>query len=163
MYNKIKVFDIDGLLVDSSHRYRTGADGKIDLPYWRAKDNWYFIMQDKNLPFAEYYKKCLADDNIYVIIATARACVLGDGNYHYIKFKLGMPNRFIHRQGEGDNRGGAALKIAGIKPILNLKQFRNCKIDVYEDNSDYLRDITHAMRDSGHECVGHFNPSYQGH
>ena len=71
MIRKVEIFDMDGTIVDSTHRYRTMPCGtKIDLEYWRA--NEYRAMEDKLLPLADYYKECLANPNVYVILANAR-------------------------------------------------------------------------------------------
>ncbi len=150
MIKRIHMYDIDGLLVDSTHRYRTDDSGKkIDLPFWRKNDIWSKILQDFIMPMAKHYKESLENPEIYVILATARACVVGDANYHFIQHQLGMPNKFIHRQGENDSRGGAELKINGMKQFLGLKQFKNADFHVYEDNHIYLRDVCYAMRDMG--------------
>ena len=60
---KIAIYDMDGTIVNSLHRYRT-IDGKIDLQYWR--DNEHRAMQDTLLPLSEQYKKDIADNNTYV-------------------------------------------------------------------------------------------------
>ena len=120
---RIHVYDIDGTLISSSHRYRTAKCGtKIDLKYWRSKDNSDHIYKDSFLPHMAQYKEDLKNPEIYVILATARACKPGDANYKYIQRRMGMPDKFVHRLGVEDRRGGAQLKIQAIKPLLNLKQ-----------------------------------------
>jgi hypothetical protein len=149
MIKRIHIYDLDGTVIDSSHRYRTVHDKngnlRIDLKYWRDHDNENFIKYDTLLPLAEQYKRDLADDEIYVIIATARACVTGDANYKFIKDHLGLPNHFIHRLGINDKRKGSEIKINGIKPLLNLKQFRNAVKVFFEDNIDYLINVAYAI------------------
>ena len=66
---RIAIYDMDGTVVCSLHRYKT-IDNKIDLQYWR--DNEYRAMGDSLLPLAEQYKSDLADNDCFVIIATAR-------------------------------------------------------------------------------------------
>ena len=157
----IHVYDLDGTIIDSSHRYRTilkNGKERIDLAHWRAHDIEEYIMRDKLLPLAEQYKQDIKNPEVYVIIATARACMPGDANYKYIEQHLGLPNKFIHRQGPEDTRGGAELKIKGIRPLLNLKQFRSAVIKVWEDNKDYLSAMCDALN-----AQGYFVPSNQGH
>ena len=161
MIKRINIYDCDGILLDSLHRYKIGENGKIDLAHWRKYDKREYILKDKPSVLAEHYKKALANPEIFVIIATARACEYNDSNYEHIFSTLGRPNAFIHRQGANDNRGGAELKLDGILPILAHK--KGASVHVYEDNSDYLRDLCHAIRDAGFKTVGHFNPSHQGH
>jgi len=156
------MYDLDGLAIDSLHRYKT-KNGKIDLSYWRENDHAEKIMQDSLMPMAKHIQDSIMNPSIYVIIATARACIAGDANYNFIDLHFKGFNKFIHRKGTNDNRGGAELKIKGMKQFLGLKQFQGAKFHVYEDNSDYLADVCYAMRDMGFPTVGHFNPSYQGH
>lgn len=162
MIKQIKIYDMDGTIVDSSHRYRSRIDEngieRIDLDFWRKHDIPEFIAKDSLLPLAKEYKADLLDPETYVIIATARACTAGDANYQYIENVLGLPNKFVHRQGIDDKRGGAALKIQAIKPLLNLKQFKNALVKVFEDNKAYLQDMCHALNATPIYCK-----SNQGH
>lgn len=162
MIKRIHMYDLDGLAIDSLHRYKTKG-GKIDLSYWCEHDHHDKIMQDSLMPMANHIQESIENPEIFVILATARACVIGDGNYKFINLYFSGANKFIHRLGPNDNRGGAEIKIKGMKRILGLKQFKGAKMHVYEDNANYLKDVCYAMRDFGFETVGHFNPSYQGH
>ena len=159
MIKQINIYDLDGTVIDSSHRYQTAPCGtKIDLPYWQAHDIPEFIAKDTLLPLAEKYQSDLQNPEIYVIAATARACIKNDANYSYLRDVLGWPNKFVHRQGPDDNRGGSDLKIQAIKPLLSLRQFANAKIRVFEDNEKYLQDMCQAFG-----AHGTFVRSEQGH
>lgn len=162
MIKKIHIYDLDGTIISSSHRYKTkyNNDGKltIDLDHWRKHDNEEYIKKDSLLPHAAQYKKDLEDPEIYVIIATARACQPGDANYKFVEKHLGLPNKFVHRQGLDDMRGGAQLKVQAIRPLLNLKQFRYAVIHVWEDNKDYLSYMCNKLG-----AIPHYVPSTQGH
>jgi len=157
MIKKIKIYDIDGTLVDSLHRYRTKND-RIDLDYWLENDVPEKIALDTLLPLARRYQQDLKNPDVYTILATARACAKNDANYKYISDVLGEPDKFIHRKKQGDTRGGAELKLAAIKPMLNLRQFQNAEVHVFEDNLAYLGAMCYSLN-----AVGHFNPSKQGH
>lgn len=159
MIKEIKIYDMDGTIVDSSHRYRTLPCGtKIDLDFWIANDTPEMIAQDKLLPLAEEYKQDLMNPEIYVIIATARGCSKNDANYDFIRENLGFPDKFVHRNTMADRRGGAALKIEAIKPLLNLRQFRDAVVKVFEDNAKYLSDMCEALNATPIYCH-----SVQGH
>ena len=159
MIKRIHIYDLDGTVISSSHRYRTDETGeRIDLQFWREHDKPEFIEKDSLLPHAAQYKADLQNSEIYVIVATARACIEGDANYKYITERLGMPNKFIHRQGVDDTRKGAKLKIEGIKPLLNLKQFRGAVVHFWEDNKDYLNEVCEALN-----AIPHYVPSTQGY
>jgi len=151
---KVRIFDLDGCLADSSHRYRLGDDGKIDLQHWR--DNSYKVPSDSPLPLATLYREGLKDAGVYTIIATAR--VWCKNSTDWLGHHLGFPDKLIFRESDDDTRGGAHLKISAIKPLLNLQQFRGAKVEVFEDNHVYLRDLCHALN-----ARGHYITSNQGH
>lgn len=154
---QIHVFDADGTIINSTHRYRT-LNKRIDLQHWRDYDKPEFIAKDSLLPHSAQYEISMANPEVYVIIATARACEKNDANYEFICRHLGFPDKFIHRMGVDDSRGGAQLKIEAIKPMLNLKQFKNAAVHVWEDNKQYLADMIKAFNG-----IGHYVPSSQGH
>jgi len=154
---RLAIYDMDGTIVDSTHRYRTikQADGteKIDLEFWRK--NQPLAMLDKLLPLAEQYRADLRDPNTYTIIATAR--VMNPPDWQYVKEILGEPDHFIHRA-EGDTRGGAFLKILGLTKFFNLKNFKQAKAVFYEDNASYLKAVCDRFK-----IEGVYIPSNQGH
>ena len=150
-YDAIHVYDLDGTVISSSHRYRTiPGENRIDLEHWRANDIPEMIAKDSLLPHAAQYMADIKNPRIYVIVATARACVPGDANYKFLRDRLAMPNKFIHRKGVNDNRKGAKLKIDGIRPLLNLKQFQNAlfqlKINIPMDVSLLLYRLEKLVR-----------------
>lgn len=155
---KIAIFDMDGVLVDSSWRYKVLPCGsKIDLDHWRKHEKAAFF--DPLLPMSQEYKEMLNNPDYYVIIATARLCHSAD--LAFIDMKLGRPDMLICRSGEKDTRGGAQLKIEGLKRLFNLKQFKQIdksNIVMFEDNAKYLK----AICDYFH-IRGVYIPSQQGH
>ncbi len=157
MITSLHVFDMDGTIVDSSHRYRTQPCGtKIDLQYWI--DNECRTCEDTLLPQIEMYRELLADPTAYVVIATAR--IWCEQTEQFVSMHDIEPDLKIARRDRNDQRGGAALKITGLKRLLNLKQFQNVdEIHVYEDNHQYLKDLCHALPNA----QGHYFPSVQGH
>ena len=161
MIKFIDVFDCDGVLLSSLHRYRTDKTGqKIDLKYWIDNCTPEKIWLDSPLPMAEHYKKCLADSEHYVIIATARVCQQAD--FDCIYSKLGKPNKFICRQ-KGDSQGGVSLKMAGLRKLINLKQFQNAAWSVFEDNKAYLNGICAELATRNIQANPIFIQSEQGH
>lgn len=157
MIKRVSVYDMDGTVVCSLHRYRTmDNNGKvvIDLAFWRANEPKAF--EDSLLPLAAQYQADIADDSCYVIIATAR--VLGVEDMRFIQEKLGVPNYIVSRS-EGDNQSGASLKIKGLQKFFNLVNFPDHKNWVfYEDNAAYLKAVCDTFN-----IRGVYVPSKQGH
>lgn len=155
MIKEIHVYDCDGVLADSTHRFRVGQNGKIDLEHWVKNDVPEKIMLDSLGPLVVQYKNHLADSNVYVVIATAR--VIKQADLDWIESNLGMPNKIIHRKNRNDKRKGADLKIAGCKFLRNLIQFKNAMIHFWEDNPDYLYPFCLALN-----AIPHYVKSEQG-
>jgi len=153
---KVSIYDMDGTIVDSLHRYRTiiSDNGeRIDLDYWR--ENEYRAMQDSLLPLAEQYKNDLRDENCFVIIATAR--VLRSADNEFITSVLGEPDYIISRN-DGSNISGGLLKINGLAKFFNLVTFRDAEFTFYEDNGNYLKAVCDRFN-----IRGVYVPSKQGH
>lgn len=154
MIKRVSIYDMDGTIVCSLHRYRTMPCGtKIDLEYWRANEHRAY--DDSLLPLAKRYQADLIDPNCYVIIATAR--VLGDADRAFIRDKLGEPDYLISRKA-GDNVSGSILKIRGLTKFFNLRNFKNAAFTFYEDNTSYLKAVCDKFN-----ITGVYIPSKQGH
>jgi len=106
--NRYKIWDLDGTVIDSSHRYSTLANGDIDLPRWIADNTRANIEQDKLLPLAELMKSNYRQGDI-VIICTARVLGIWD---HCFLADHGIKAQFILSRAIGDNRGDAEMKKA---------------------------------------------------
>ena len=153
---RVSIYDMDGTIVDSSHRYRTIVDEtgtRIDLDYWR--ENEYRALDDVLLPLYQQYHADLADENCYVIIATAR--VMHDPDWQFVKETLGEPDYFISRK-DGDTQSGKTLKINGLAKFFNLVTFRDAEFTFYEDNISYLKAVCDRFN-----IRGVYIPSVQGH
>lgn len=153
---RVAIYDMDGTIVDSSHRYRTIVDQngeRIDLAYWR--ENEYRAMDDKLLPMAEQYQKDLADENCYVIIATAR--VMNEPDYQFLREILGEPDYLISRP-KDSSVSGKTLKINGLAKFFNLINFKDAEFVFYEDNIQYLKAVCDRFN-----IRGVYIPSVQGH
>ena len=156
----IDIFDVDGVLLDSSHRYRTIKDEsgnkRIDLKYWR--ENEPLCYKDELLPHANTFKKSLNAASHLCLIATAREMKKADFDMIY-KF-LGVPDGFVYRP-IGCSTKGHILKIEGVDSFLQTQGINAStrKIRIFEDNATYLK----AMCDYFNNAIGHYIPSKQGH
>lgn len=156
MIRRVAIYDMDGTIVCSLHRYRTIVDNqveRIDLDYWRA--NEHKALQDSLLPLAKQYASDLADPECYVIIATAR--IVRDMDREFIRNTLGEPDYLISRKPD-DTQSGKTLKIAGLAKFFNLKNFQQASFTFYEDNIEYLKAVCDRFN-----IQGIYIPSKQGH
>ena len=71
MNKMIFIFDLDGTVIDTSHRYRDLPCGKIDLEYWFANSTPELIAMDALLPLADVMRTRYAEGHT-VVICTAR-------------------------------------------------------------------------------------------
>ena len=101
-----KIWDLDGTVIDSSHRYSTLANGDIDLPRWIADNTRENIEQDKLLPLARLMRSNYRQGDT-VIICTARVLGVYD---HCFLADHGIKAQFILSRAIGDNRGDAEMK-----------------------------------------------------
>jgi beta-phosphoglucomutase-like phosphatase (HAD superfamily) len=153
---KVSIYDMDGTIVDSTHRYRTIIDEngeRIDLDFWR--ENEYKAGDDLLLPLAEQYWQDLNNENCYVIIATAR--ILRNADNEFIKQILGEPDYIISRS-ENSTISGGQLKINGLAKFFNLITFKDAEFTFYEDNVQYLKAVCDRFN-----IRGVYVPSKQGH
>lgn len=68
----IIIFDLDGTVIDTSHRYRNLPCGTIDLDYWFANSTPEMIAKDKLLPLAGVWRKFHSEGHT-IIACTARS------------------------------------------------------------------------------------------
>lgn len=71
------IFDLDGTVIDSSHRHATLADGSLDLAHWRENATPEKIAKDGLLPLARVMRS-LHNAGHHLIICTARYMQLAD-------------------------------------------------------------------------------------
>ena len=153
---RIRIYDMDGTIVCSMHRYRTITDStgeRIDLDYWR--ENEHRALDDSLLPLVHEYWQDLDDPETYTIIATAR--VLGEPDLEFIRDTLGEPDYIVSRKA-GDTQSGKTLKIGGLAKFFNLVNFQTDDVVFYEDNVQYLKAVCDRFN-----IRGVYIPSKQGH
>jgi hypothetical protein len=131
---RYNIFDLDGTVVDSSHRHVAKPDGSFCLDGWRANCTPEKIMQDKLLPLAQAWRAAWSAGNL-VIVCTARVMTAWDFDFlrhHGLHF-----DRVLSRHGANDMRPDPELKVANLSSI-NV-DFRKVSNIFYEDN-DAVRD-----------------------
>jgi phosphoglycolate phosphatase-like HAD superfamily hydrolase len=122
----IFIFDLDGTVIDTAHRYRNGPDGSIDMAYWFANCTPEKIAADKLLPLADVMRRYFNEGHT-VVICTARCFRQADHDFlanNDIPFHalLSRQGRFVTEDSPeystsyhgfiGDERGDAEMKSA---------------------------------------------------
>jgi hypothetical protein len=147
MYRKIHTYDLDGVLVDTSHRYRNLPDGRIDLDYWFANRTAEKIAKDKLLPLAKQYIADCINPRIYTVICTSRA-------YHpldieFIIGRLGAPDKLLMRP-VGNMGRDDFIKFNQLRALFNLRQFQNLPRSLWEDNRQNISTLAELFTNTFH-------------
>jgi hypothetical protein len=154
---RVNIYDMDGTIVCSLHRYRTVIDERgerIDLDYWR--ENEHLAFRDGLLPLAKQYQRDLLDPECYVVIATAR--VLNKPDWLFMEHTLGLPDYVVSRP-HGETAKGSKLKIQGLTVVIEtFKHLPRDSFTFFEDNVDYLKAVCDHFN-----IRGVYVPSKQGH
>ena len=88
-HKKIVVFDLDGTVIDSTHRTPNNPDGTLDLQGYYKNRTRANIFKDTLLPLAEVMKERYRDGNYHVVVCTAREIDQDDLDfleYHGLKY-----------------------------------------------------------------------------
>ena len=141
----IAVFDLDGTVIDSSHRALINEQGGINIENWRTHTREQ-ILGDVELPLAQFMRDCIADKNIRVWICTSRN--LAEPDMELLE-KLGIRGAdLILSRDKKDNREDVSYKLAKIKKRINLPSIRGREKIFFDDRAD----IRQAMSELGFTC-----------
>jgi len=129
------IFDLDGTVIDSSHRYRKLECGGIDLPYWKKSNTKENCFKDSLLPTvrtlrADYKAGCT------IIICTAR--VLSHWDYEFL-MNNDIPFTFMLDRPDGCTFGDADLKEMQLRLHAhnqNVSWARFCQTAMFFEDAD---------------------------
>lgn len=140
----ILFFDLDGTLIDSSHRQLTLPNGSLDLSHWRKNCTRDKIQRDKLLPLKTLYYSLQRVKTAALVICTAR--VITEHDLEYLFQHRLMCDGLLSR-GSNDNRPDSKLKKALIlkycaRNNIPTRWLKNCAI--YDDNAS----VRHTLAES---------------
>jgi hydroxymethylpyrimidine pyrophosphatase-like HAD family hydrolase len=138
---KIYIFDLDGTIIDSSHRATHDINGNIDLNGWKEKSTKDFIFQDSLLPLYAKLQEVYKNGDM-VILCTARE--LGKWDYEYINMHNIYYDRIISRP-KGNQTKDHILKKNQCRYLFTLPQYRDIEKWFFDDNWSNLE----ALADLG--------------
>ena len=136
------IFDLDGTVIDSSHRQSTKADGSLDLDHWIERNKPDMIMRDSLLPLARVMRIIKANGH-KVIVCTARAYQIADEEFlalHGLNY-----DAYLSRNAKGDMRDDASLKVELLNAYFKGLGFRSvaaAKPMMFDDNLKVLDAMT---------------------
>jgi len=127
---KIRIYDLDGTIIDSSHRARHDENGSLDLNHWIENNTKENIFKDDLLPLYWQLVNDYKNGDI-IILCTARN--LGKWDWEYIH-SMGIYYDYVKCRGIGENTADWKLKKRLLNPFFNLKPFRALEKYFYDDN-----------------------------
>ena len=138
---KIYIFDLDGTIIDSSHRATHDEEGNIDLKGWKEKSTKDYIFQDSLLPLYAKLQQVYKNGDM-VILCTARE--LGKWDYEFINMHNIYHDKIISRP-KGNQTQDHILKKAQCSYLFNLPCYRESEKWFFDDNMANLE----ALADLG--------------
>ena len=125
----ITIFDLDGTVIDSSHRQATLPDGTLNLEHWFENATPEKIFKDKILPLAQQIRRrSKAGD--YTMICTART--LSDADLEFFH-QEGLLVDKINSRKQGDMTPDGELKAKQLRSFFSLKQFKDLNKVMFDD------------------------------
>jgi len=145
MKKKLYIFDLDGTVVDSSHRCQLDNSGQLDLNLWIKNSTYENIFKDTLLPLANFMKK-VSQQGHYVWVCTAR--YMQQADYDYLTENGISPSVILSRSLK-DDRADHILKRRMVKKLISLRPFSNIERIFFDDKQENLD----ALNDLMTECV----------
>jgi len=146
MVKNISIFDMDGTIIDSSHRQATKPDGTLNLAAWIENATPEKISKDIVLPLAQQIRKRQKAGD-YVLICTARQMSFAD--FEFLQDNGICPDKIISRP-LGNMEADGSLKAKQLSKLFNLKQFAKASKIMFDDAASVrsaLRKIGIAVLD----------------
>ena len=134
---KICIYDLDGTIINSSHRASYDEQGNLDLDHWKANNTKENIFKDDLLPMYWQLRNDYENGNI-VILCTARE--LGKWDLEYIH-SMGIYYDYIYSRPVGNPTKDEILKKAQLRHFWNFKQFKKMPKTFADDRQENLDEI----------------------
>jgi hypothetical protein len=135
MYRSI--FDLDGTVIDSTHRHATLPDGSLDLAHWIENSTPEKIAGDSLLPLADYMRMFFPHHE--VLVCTAR--VMGEADYEFL-FDNGLQADAILSRPEGNCLPDGYLKEMLLRDHATRRGFTWVEFvkntTIFDDNASVL-------------------------
>lgn len=137
----IIIFDLDGTVIDSSHRQLYDPiTGLLDLANWMKNSTHEKIMADSLLPLAKFWRQRWKANEDHIVICTAR--VMGTSDFmflanHGLHFDAIM-SRPKNDRGTPDD----LLKVSQLHRYLDSPELRDVPVIMFDDSLK----VRHSIR-----------------
>jgi len=134
---RLYIYDLDGTVIDSSHRRRFNTNGELRLSYWKSHNTRKDIFGDSLLPLAKHMKKKMIGN--IVLVCTAREISQND-----LDFLENNGLRFDHilSRPKGVNTEDHILKYHQLKKFLVQNPYLPKRKIMYDDSMENLQEIS---------------------
>ena len=112
------IFDLDGTVIDSSHRQNTLPDGSLDLAHWIENNTVEKILADSLLPLAEKMRSVRSVKDTVAVI-TAR--VIQDADLAFLK-RNDLRFDYLYSRAQGNTSPDDILKKRAILKLARKLQ-----------------------------------------
>ena len=140
LHSEVDIFDLDGTIIDSSHRAKYCSNGQLDLKHWFKNNTKENIFKDKLLPLVELLRNRYKMGH-KIILCTARN--LSQWDKEFIHSKNIYYDKIISRP-YGVKTEDDILKKAQLQYLFNLKTFKPLIKNFYDDRKAN-RDIIEGL------------------
>jgi hypothetical protein len=135
----IYIYDIDGTIVNSSHRHLSNADGSINLDAWRENSTKDKIQHDDLMPLSYQCNQHYKNGNM-VVLCTADVIPVGGARYQWLISNGILFDRLISRPVDCMTVD-FVLKQNQLAYLYRLKHYAKCDKVIYDDNTNNLMAI----------------------
>ncbi len=112
------IFDLDGTVIDSTHRQNTLPDGSLDLARWIENNTPEKILADSLLPLADKMRSVRSGNDT---VAGITARVIGDTDLAFMS-RNGLKFDYLYSRAEGNNTPDDLLKRRAILKLAKKLQ-----------------------------------------
>lgn len=134
------IFDLDGTVIDSSHRQLNKPCGSIDLAHWRENCTPDKIARDTLLPLARAMRRFYAAGHT-VIVCTSR--IMSEADFRFLQAN-DLPFHVALHRDETDVRSCGEMKVALLTEYLMQhtgKGIRENNCIMFEDNLGVISEM----------------------
>ena len=133
---RVPVFDLDGVILDATHRQICNHDGSLNLDKYREMSTLEHVMKDKTLPLIEAIH-VLQENNVKFHVCTAR--VMCSSTAALLESVNVKPDIIMARCSDTDSRKDYHLKTTNLQSRFNQKQLENMVL--IDDNVDNCKAV----------------------